>query len=111
MGFNEMADLFYAAVGTGLFLLGTNEFRKAYVKWAEENKFYDEDIKFSDLDNLENKNGKFNLPVYSASTRTPEKPQVVNFDLKEEGNPLNFDDWYLVEPQSDGKVKDITNKF
>ena len=58
MEFNEMVKLFYTAAGTGLFLLGTNEFRKAYVKWAEKNKFYDEDVKFSDLEKETNYIGK-----------------------------------------------------
>ena len=58
MEFNEMAELFSYAAGTGVVLLGLNELRKKYVNWAEKNKFYDPEVKFRDLEKETNYIGK-----------------------------------------------------
>jgi len=51
MSLKEIVEIAGYLAGTGLFGLALNEVRKKYVNWAEQNKFYDEDVKFSDLEN------------------------------------------------------------
>ena len=99
MNLKEILELGALAVGTGAFAYGVNELRKQYVNCAEKNKFYDENIKFDDLENKsENIDGvnfeDMKIKKYSEQ-RKESKSHTVNFYLKGKGNPLNFNDWKL----------------
>ncbi len=58
MSLNEILEIGAIAVGIGALAYGLNEARKKYVNWAEKNKFYDKDVKFSDLEKETNYIGK-----------------------------------------------------
>ncbi len=58
MELKEIVEIGMYVAGAGIIGLGLNELRKQYTKYAEENKFYDEGAKFSDLEKETNYIGK-----------------------------------------------------
>jgi len=50
------------------------------------------------------KNNRFNIPAYYvATTNIPDQPHAINGVLIGD-DPLNFNDWYFIEPQGDIRV-------
>lgn len=100
MNLKEILELAGIAVGTGALIYGVNELRKQYVNWAEKNKFYDEDIKFDDLENksmnIDDVNPEdMKIKKYSEQ-REESKAHTVNFYLKGK-NPFNYHNWKLIK--------------
>jgi len=57
-----------------------------------------------DTEWLYTKNGRFNMPVYRVTTNINQPTYHVINAFLVGNNPMNFNDWYFVEPQTDQRV-------